>query len=366
MPAVLKKGEFRDHFHSRSVKDTLGRLKSSEKGLGGSEAKKRLARFGPNEIVKKKSLRPLWILLSQLNSFLVYILIAAAIISYFVGNFVDVYVILAVIVINTGIGFVQEFRAEKAIEALRKIVISYAKVYSDGVLIKVNAKELVPGDIILLEQGDRVPADCRLLNVKNMMCVESSLTGESFPVEKNVKILAEKTALADRSNMVWMSTFVASGKGMAVVIGTGRWTAIGRVAQQIEKIKDVKSHFRKQTDVLGKQMGLIAIVAATITFSVGFFVRGFEFTEIFLFTIASLVSSIPEGLPAILAVVLATGAFRMSRRNAIIRSLPATETLGIVSVIVTDKTGTLTQNTINVERVEVKDSLEKWNVKRTN
>lgn len=338
-------------FHSEPVEKVLKKLSSGISGLSHKEVKTRLQDFGPNEIPEKKAKNPVLIFLKQFHSILIYILIAAAAISFFVGHAVDVYVILAVILINAIIGFIQENKAEKSIQALKRMIVPYAKVFRGGKLLQVHAKELVPGDIIFLEEGDRIPADARLLEVKNTRTVEASLTGESLPIDKDVKVLPEKTGLADRKNMVWMGTFVAGGQAKAVVVFTGIKTAIGKVATSIEKIKKVKGHFEKKTAILARQMGIIAVVCAFIVFLVGFFARGFEFSEIFLFTIASLVAGIPEGLPAVLIIVLAIGAHRMAKRNAIIRTLPATETLGVATIIATDKTGTLTQNTMNVEKI---------------
>ena len=338
-------------FHSKPVEKVLKELSSGIKGLSHEEAKTRLQDFGPNEIPEKKSKHPVLIFLKQFHSILIYILIAAAAISFFIGHAIDVYVILAVILINAIIGFIQEHKAERSIQALKRMIVPHAKVFRGGELLQVHAKELVPGDIIFLEEGDRIPADARLLEAKNTRTVEASLTGESLPVDKDTKVLPEKTGLADCKNMVWMGTFVAGGQARGIVTSTGIKTAIGKIAVSIEKIKKGKGHFEKKTDILARQMGIIAVVCALIVFLVGFFVRGFEFSEIFLFTIASLVAAIPEGLPAVLVIVLAIGAYRMAKRNAIIRTLPATETLGVATIIATDKTGTLTQNTMNVEKI---------------
>ena len=336
-------------FHSKPIEEVLKNLDSNVNGLSKEEAKKRLEKFGYNEISEKKKTNLALVFLKQFNSFMVYILIVAALISFFIKHYIDVYVIIGVILINGIIGFIQEYRSEKAIKALKKMIVPHAKVYRDGELLEINAKELVFGDIILLEDGDKVPADARIIELKNFRTVESSLTGESFPIDKSLTRLSEKTVLADCKNMVWMGSFVANGVAKAVVTGTGSNTAIGKIAVDIEKIKRVKGHFKEKTDRLAKQMGFIAFVGALLTFIIGYFIRGFEFTEIFLFTLASLVSGIPEGLPAVLIIVLAIGARRMSKRNAIIRNLPATETLGVVNAIITDKTGTLTENTMNVE-----------------
>jgi len=338
-------------FHSQTVEDALEKLSSNINGLSEKEAKSRLEKFGVNEIPEKKARHPVLIFLKQFHSVLIYILIIAAVISFFSGDLIDVYIIVGVILINAIMGFVQERKADLSIQALKRMIVPHAKVYREGELLQIAARELVPGDIILLEEGDRVPADARLLEIKVFRTVEASLTGESLPIDKGIKVLPERTVLADCKNMVWMGTFVARGQAKAVVTATGISTAFGKIAQDIEKIKRVKGHFKEKTDKLAKQMGIIAAIGASVTFIVGFFIRGFEFLEIFLFTLASLVSGIPEGLPAVLVIVLAIGAHRMVKRNAIIRTLPSTETLGVVTVIITDKTGTLTENTMNVEKI---------------
>jgi len=338
-------------FHSREVNKLIEEFSSKKTGLSSEQVKEKLKEYGKNELPEKKKINPFLIFLSQFKSFLVYILIIAALISFFIGHIIDFYVILAVIFINAGIGFTYEYRAEKSIKELKKMVVAYSKVYRNGKLVQIPSGELVPGDILYLEEGDKIGADARIIELKNLQCVESSLTGESFPVEKDVKVLSVKTGLADRKNMVFMGTFVSSGSAKAIVVATGENTAIGKVAVQIESIKDAQSHFKKKTDVLAKQMGLIAFAGAFLTFIIGYFIYSITFAEIFIFTLASLVSGIPEGLPAVLAIVLAVGASRMAKRKAIIRTLPATETLGIVNTIITDKTGTITENTMNVEKI---------------
>jgi Ca2+-transporting ATPase len=340
-----------NNFHALSIEEILKLTESNKSGLTDEEVKKRISQNGLNIIPEKKQQNALIFLLKQFNSIFVYILLIAAIISYFSKSLVDFYVICAIILINTGIGFAQEYKADKAIKELKKLMVLKSKVIRNNNLTEIPSSELVIGDMIVLEEGDKIPADARLIETSNLKVIESSLTGESFPVEKSINILQEKIAFADRKNMVWMSTFVASGSARAIIIATGKNTAIGKIASEIEKIKEIKSHFNEKTDKLALQMGFIALITSLIVFLIGFYVRGFEFKEIFLFTIASLVAAIPEGLPAVLTIVLAIGAFKMSRKKALIRNLTATETLGIVNTILTDKTGTLTQNTMNVEKI---------------
>jgi len=338
-------------FHSISLKDVLKKAETTEIGLSGVVSEQRLKSNGFNEITQAKRHDNLRAFLRQFKSFFVYILLFAAAISYYIENFIDTYVILGIILINVSIGFFQEQKAERAMNALKKLVVSFVKVYRDNELKSINSKELVVGDKIFLEEGDRVPADVRLVKVNNFKTNESSLTGESFPVEKDTNIYRKDTVVADRKNMAYLGTFVVSGNAEAIVVGTGNNTELGKVAKSITIIVRAESHFQKKIDKLALQMGIFAFVGAFITFIVGYYYRGFEFTQIFLFTISSLVSGIPEGLPAILSIVLAIGAIRMSKRNAIIRHLPSTETLGVVNTIITDKTGTLTKNSMNVTQV---------------
>ncbi|MDD5606389.1 MAG: HAD-IC family P-type ATPase [Candidatus Pacebacteria bacterium] len=348
-------------YHSREIPEVLKSLCSCWDGLTNEEVEKRLGEFGYNEIPEKEAHHPFLLFLKQFKSILILILFIAAFIAFIFNKHIDTYVILAVIFLNALMGFLQESKAEKAIQALKKMMVPLARVQRNGELIEIKAKELVPGDIIFLQEGDKVPADARIIELKDFRTEEAVLTGESFPIDKNLHILPEKTELGDRKNMIYMGTFVAGGSAKAVVTGTGFKTVFGQIAKDLENIKRVKTHFEIKTDKLAKQMGLIAFFMACLIFVLGFFVRGLEFKEIFIFTIAALVSGIPEGLPAILVIVLSFGVHRMARRNAIIRRLPAAETLGIVTVIATDKTGTLTQNTMNVQEI-VLNNKEKINV----
>jgi P-type Ca2+ transporter type 2C len=340
-----------ESFHVLTIEQTIKKFNSRISGLTQEEAREQRIKFGINTLPEKKRASRLVKFLKQFKSLMVYILVGAAAISYFLERFVDVYVISGVVLINAVIGYYQESKAEKAINALKKLIVPQADVYRNGDLVRIPASELVPGDILSLEEGDKIPADARIIQMKNFRTVESSLTGESFPSDKNLKVLPLKTPLADRRNMVWLGTFVASGQANAIVVHTGGETAIGKLAKSINAIKPKKSHFQEKTDVLAKYMAVAAFAGAIITFLVGYFIRDFALPEILLFTIASLVSGIPEGLPAVLAIVLAIGSFRMSKKKAIIREKYATETLGIVDTIITDKTGTLTENTMTIQDI---------------
>ncbi len=343
--------EVNNNHHSKPISEIFKEFKTSQKGLTNEQYQRIVAEKGLNEISERKRTSLIFKFLKQFNSPLIYILIVAAAISFFIKHFVDMFVILFVVLINAVIGFVQERKAEKVINLLKTMVISYAKVYRDGELIKVPSSQIVPGDVIFLEEGDKVPADARLIEINNFRTQESSLTGESFPEEKNLRTLPEQTSVPDRTNMVFMGTMVVSGEAKAVVVFTANKTQIGQIAKSIQEIVHPKTHFDKKVSQLSLQMGAFAIIGALLTFIIGFFIKGIEFFDMFLFTVASLVSGIPEGLPAVLVIVLAIGARRMAKRKAIIRHLPAVETLGVATVIATDKTGTLTQNSITIEKI---------------
>ncbi len=337
-------------YHTKSVESIIKELSTTKQGLTSKEAAKRLKELGPNTLPGKKHSHPIFIFLKQFKSLLVFILIIAAGISYFFAHMIDTIVIIFVILFNAVMGFIQEYKAEKSIQALKKLMHPYAKVIRNGELVKINAEKIVEGDLIILEEGDKVPADARLIECNNLRTIESSLTGESFPVDKEVNELSEDVPIPDQKNMVWMSTFVTSGYAKAIVTDTGVNTAIGSIASEISEIKEVDEHFQIKVDLLAKQMAIIAIIGASIILIVGY-LKEMEFVELTLFSISSLVSGIPEGLPAVLVVVLSIGASRMADRNAITRKLNSIETLGVVNTIITDKTGTLTMNTMNVEHV---------------
>jgi P-type Ca2+ transporter type 2C len=338
-------------FHHLGPEEALDASGSSRKGLSTGEAAERRTVHGPNSIPSAARRSWVLLLLKQFKSLLIGILALAAVISWVTDHEVDTYVIIGIIFINAAIGFVQEFRAEKAVEALRNMLAPTAKVRRDGRLVVLAAEELVPGDIIVLEEGDQVPADALLLEARDLRCIEAALTGESVPVSKKVGALPEGTSMADRRNMVWKSTHVAGGSAVALVTATGLSTQIGSIAGSLTEIKEVKTHFRQKTDKLARQMATIAIVSAASLFVLGYAFHSMAVDELLLVSIAALVSAIPEGLPAVLSIVLAVGAHRMAQRKAIIREFTATETLGAVSVILTDKTGTLTQNVLTVERL---------------
>ncbi len=350
-----------ENWHVQNVKEVFKYFSSHPDGISQKEAEKRIEKYGLNVISGKKSVHPIVIFLKQFKSGLIYVLFVAAAISAFFNEMTEVYIILTVIFLNAVLGFVQEHKAEKAIQALKKMIVPKTKVYREGKLLEISTEHVVPGDIVFLEEGSRIPADLRLFYVKNFRASESSLTGESVPVGKHSDLVNEEAEVGDRKNMAFMGTFVAGGKAKGVVVATGSETIFGNIAKDIDEIEKKGGHFEEKIGTLAKQMAFFAFIGAFLIFLFSFYFNGGTVKEVFAlaesfqeslrFAVAALVSGIPEGLPAILIVVLAIGATRMAKRNAIIRRLPATETLGVTDHIVTDKTGTLTQNTMSVRKI---------------
>jgi Ca2+-transporting ATPase len=351
-------------WHTLKTEETFKKLGTSKRGLTGAEVEKRLDEYGTNQLEEAKRINKLALLVSQLKNPLVGVLVAAAIISFLVGKLVDTMVVAVVIVFNTTIGFVQEFKAEAALQSLKSMAAPEAEVIREcperGTCLemRVKAKEIVPGDIILLAAGDKVPADARIFKVANLEIDESMLTGESTPVRKTIDTLDKDLPVADRTNMAFSGTIVTQGRGKAVVVATGMETEVGKIAKLIEETEKVETPIQKRTFALSKKLGLLAVFASGLTLAIGL-LRAFEFYEIFLFALASAVSSIPEGLPAVMTITLAVGVNRMAKRNAIIRKLQAVDTLGSATAICTDKTGTLTTNQMTVRKIFVDNSMVK-------
>lgn len=315
-----------------------------EKGLSTQEATKRLEKYGYNELVEKKVPSIFEMLLSQFKDFLVLILIAASIISIFLGEITDSVVIILIVVLNAILGVLQEYKAGKAMEALKKMAAPEAKVIRDGIVKTIPAKELVPGDIVLLEAGNFVPADLRLIESLNLKIDEAALTGESVPVEKNANIVFnEEIPLGDRKNTAFMGTIVTYGRGKGVVVSTGMHTEIGMIAKMLESYEEEETPLQKKLQELGRVLGIVSLTICGVVFLLGIF-REVNFLEMFMTSVSLAVAAIPEGLPAIVTIVLALGMQRMVKRNALIKKLHAVETLGSTTVICSDKTGTLTQN----------------------
>ncbi|WP_427365563.1 cation-translocating P-type ATPase [Candidatus Caldatribacterium saccharofermentans] len=339
-----------DNWHAIGVQEVLGRLKTSEKGLTTEEALRRLEEVGPNSLETEEGTNPLQLLVRQVRNPLIYLLIGAAILSLFIGHTIDAMVIAGVIVLNTLLGFIQEWRAEEALAALRRMASPHARVLRDGIPKEIDATGVVPGDVLVLETGARVAADARLISAKELEVDESALTGESVPVAKKVGVLDPDTPLADRKNMVYMSTSVTGGRGLAVVVATGMRTEIGKIAAQVSATEREETPLQKRMHKLGIVIGVAGIVLAAFVFILGL-LRSYKPAEMLMFSVAVAVSAIPEGLPAVISVTLALGVRRMASRNALIRRLPAVETLGSVTVVCSDKTGTITKNQMTVTRI---------------
>ena len=340
-------------WHTMKVDDVLQALRSNEKGLSEEEVKRRLEEFGPNELREEKRVTALSIFFGQFKSILIVILIIAALVSGFLLNEVlDMYLISVIVVMNAALGFVQEYRAEKAMEALKRMITPVAKVVREGKELMKPSKELVPGDIIPLDGGDRVSADARLIEIVHLRTDEAPLTGESVPVTKKMVCLKKSTPVTDRVNMVFMGTHVVYGRGKAVVVATGMNTEFGKIAGIMQAVEEKPSPLKVKVEHLGRQLGLISLLGCVGTVLVGL-IMWRPFVDMFLVGVGLAVSAIPEGLPAVLTVTLSLGAARMARNKAVVRKLASVETLGCATVICSDKTGTLTRNEMTVRELYV-------------
>jgi magnesium-transporting ATPase (P-type) len=341
--ASAKPGHGSDAWHAVSPDDVISRLKTDPvKGLDADEASSRLTEYGRNRLPEGKKRGPLMRFLAQLNNVLVYVLLAAGFVKLMVGLWLDAGVILGVVIINALLGFLQEGKAEKALDSIRNMLSPDARTVRGGETRLIPAEELVPGDVVLLESGDRVPADLRLVDVKNLRTEEAALTGESVPIDKTTSAVSERATVGDREGMAFSGTLVSSGRGKGVVVATANETELGRINQLMAGVSALDTPLLRQIKKFGYAITAVIAVVAAIVFAYGRWVRGMDFVPIFQAVVSIAVSVIPEGLPALITVTLAIGVQRMAQRNAIIRRLPAVETLGSVSRICSDKTGTLT------------------------
>jgi magnesium-transporting ATPase (P-type) len=344
----MKAGMPPKRMHAVAKDEALRALGAAESGLTSAEAARRLAEHGPNQLPAPPKRSAVLRFLSQFHNVLIYVLIVSAAITAALQHWTDTGVILAVVVANAVIGFVQEGRAEQAMDAIRGMLAPRSAVLRDGRRQSVDAAELVPGDIVLVEAGDRVPADLRLIEARNLKAEEAILTGESVPVEKSTEPAAEGAVLGDRTSMLFSGTLAAAGAGRGVVAATGADTEIGRISGMLSEVQTLTTPLVRQMDVFARWLTLFILMTAAGLLVYGYFVGHLPFDELFMVVIGLSVAAIPEGLPAVLTITLAVGVQAMARRNAIVRRLPAIETLGSVSVICSDKTGTLTRNEMMV------------------
>lgn len=338
-------------WHSRSVDAVLSSLETDRSGLTDAEADARLQRTGPNRLPAPPAPSPLRRFIRQFHHLLIYVLIAAALVTAVLDHWIDTLVILAVVLVNAVIGFLQEGKAEQAMHAIRQMLAPRAAALREGRRLSLPAEELVPGDIVLLEAGDKIPADLRLLESYALHTQEAILTGESQAVEKQVEVVDNESALGDRRNLGFSGTLVTSGQGRGVVVATGSDTEIGRISGMLADVETLQTPLLRQMDVFARGLTVLILLVAAALLVFEWMVEHYAFDFMFMVVVAFAVAAIPEGLPAVLTITLAIGVQAMARRHAIIRRLPAIETLGSVSVICTDKTGTLTRNEMAVTAV---------------
>jgi magnesium-transporting ATPase (P-type) len=350
MPKIKPEVDSR-RWHDKPADFILAQFSTSPAGLSEAEAEARFAKHGANRLPEAARRSIVLRVLSQFHNILIYVLLGCAVITAFLGHWVDTGVILAVVIANAIIGLIQEGKAEKAMDSIRHMLAPQANVMRGGARVLIDGENLVPGDIVLLEAGDKVPADLRLLTAHGLSIQEAILTGESVPVEKNTTEAPHDAPLGDRACMAFSGTLVSSGQGKGVVVATGISTEIGRISGLLSKVEMLTTPLVTQMGVFSKWLTILILIIAAIILAFGYFVERYDFTMMFMAVIGLSVAAIPEGLPAVLTITLAIGVQSMARRNAIVRRLPAIETLGSVSVICTDKTGTLTRNEMMVATV---------------
>jgi magnesium-transporting ATPase (P-type) len=344
-------------WHALPPEAAFAAFETDPEGLASSDAVQRLARHGRNELPSPARRGPFLRLLAQFNNLLIYVLFASAAVSVALGHAVDTLVILGVVVVNALVGFVQEGRAEQALDAIQTMLAPNASVVRDGRRVTIAARGLVPGDIVLLEAGDRVAADLRIFHARNLRVQEAVLTGESAPVTKTTAPVAADAALADRDCMAFSGTLVVSGQGWGIVVATGVDTEFGRIGTLLSSVETLTTPLLRQMNVFARWLTGFILVIASLVFSVAVLARGYAPSDAFMIVVGMSVAAIPEGLPAVLTITLAIGVRRMAARRAIIRFLPVVETLGAVSVICSDKTGTLTRNEMTVRSIITADDL---------
>jgi len=347
----------KENWHNLSVEQVVEKLRTSmDDGLSSEQAQKNLSEFGENKLPEKKKQSVLFRFFKHFHDVLIYVLFVAAAITLWMHHYADTLVILAVTIINAAIGFIQEGKAEKALADIKKLLSLKAHVLRNGERIEIDADQLTIGDIVFLNAGDKIPADLRLIKTDNLKIEESMLTGEAMPSDKHTNILDEDTVLGDIENMAFSGTTVSAGTGIGVVVAVACETQIGKISQMMSEVEPITTPLIKQTTQFGKMISLSIVAIGLIVFVFGFFLRDYEMTELIMSVIGLVVAAIPEGLPAILSIILAIGVQNMARQNAIIRNLPSVETLGSVSVICSDKTGTLTKNEMTVKALQTREN----------
>ncbi|MCK5671514.1 HAD-IC family P-type ATPase, partial [Candidatus Bathyarchaeota archaeon] len=343
-------------WHSTEIEDVLSVLETSREGISDEEVAKRLQEYGPNELKEEAKKQWYHLLWEQFTSILVIVLIISAAVSGYLAYkegeaMTDMYVILVIVVMNAILGFYQEYKAEQAVEALKAMVSPHVLVMRNGKEESIDSKDLVPGDIVILEAGSRVPADCRLLEAANLEVDEAALTGESRPASKRLVPVASNAGIGDQKNMVFMGTIVTNGRAIAVVTETGMTSQFGKIAGMVMSIDVEPPPLTQKMDKMGRQLIAISLVLTLFVFLVLWFVHDRTLEEVFMTSVSLAVSAIPEGLPAVLTITLAMGTSRMAKQKAIVRRLASVETLGSTTVICSDKTGTLTKNEMTVTRL---------------
>ena len=346
-----------EHWHNQTKEQTLAALNTSAEGLSEAEATQRIDKYGLNKLPVEKNKSSFIRFISHFHNILIYVLIGCASITALLGHIIDTVVISAVVVINAIIGFLQEGKAEKAMDAIRNMLALRASVVRDSLRQTIEADQLVPGDIVILEAGDKVPADIRLIKTHSLQIQESILTGESAPIDKKVTQVSENALIGDRFCMAFSGTTITSGKGTGVVVATGDQTEIGRISDLLSDVHTLSTPLVEQMSSFAKFLTTFILSVAILLLIIGFFALNREFSDLFMAVVGLSVAAIPEGLPAVLTITLALGVEVMARRNAIVRRLPAIETLGAVSVICSDKTGTLTRNEMSVTSIISGDKL---------
>ena len=338
-------------WHALTSEHSLQQLHSSDAGLTSAQAAERLQEHGLNQLPQRAGLTPWRRFLLQFHNLLIYVLLASMAMTLVLGQWLDSAVIFAVVLINALIGFIQEGKAEQAMRAIQSMLTVDSRVRRDGEVLSLAAEQLVPGDVVLLDAGDRVPADLRLLEVRDLRIEEAALTGESLPVAKQIAPVAALASLGDRRCMAYSGTLVSAGSGCGVIVATGEHTELGRISHLLGAVTALQTPLLVDMSRFARYLTLIIVALAGLTFAFGVWLRGYSASDMLMASVGLAVAAIPEGLPAVLTIILALGVQRMARRRAIIRRLPAVESLGAVTVICSDKTGTLTRNEMTVQQV---------------